>query len=852
MRRDSLFRVFLLTWALTLLSACSMPTLPPPSTEPITITFACMDYQRNRYAELAEDFQKANPDVRVQLVSADEASGIQREGSTLTSGGNEIAGLSTAADTFVWFARLTPDDWAYLLDLQPFVDDTLSFPTDDFYPGALDHFRWQGALHGLPAEVLPILIFYDKTMFDEAGAPYPQIGWTWDEFLEVADRLTRRQGDKVTRYGFVDAYPHDTIAAMLSGHGVSLWDERSTPPRPLFDRSEVADVLRRYLDMALTDGVMPMPEIGSNMMAFNLANEGKAAMWTDSVFDYDYHAHRTKLGLAPFPEAKGAATPRFMNGFFASAGTRHPEAAWRWLTYLGAHYQPSDGFLPGRRSIGERMSWWRGLDADVQAVLDYALAHPAPPENPLDLPLRQAISRVIKGESGVEEALAEAQAEALALQSQLAAATPASPQAVASPEATPGTGSTIAFAPAQSSDAALYRNLAALFHESYPEITVDVIPISYDLAELAANSDCFEGGFSVASPEFRQLVRNLEPLLASEGGLDLSDFYPVMLESLQYNGELWGLPYSADAVMLYYNRARFDEAEVVPPQPGWTFDEFLSAAAALSDADRYGFTTREGAYGDLIFALGRLGARLLDRSQDLPRPTFDDPTVVAALARYADAVRQRPLSLATPSTQSGWPDGTIWGVHPAGVETGLAAMWIDYISAQAAAPPLPFEVGVAPLPIGSEASTEFEVRAYYISAQTPQPQACWQWLTFLSGQPDVAHPLPARRSVVESPGWRGQLDETTLAAYRATLEYRHAPVFSLRWDPPWMAYAYPWLDEAFQDTVTGADAGEALAEVQRKAGAYILCLERQAGFANPDILKACAREVDPRYPLPGG
>jgi len=183
--------LYLLT-ATALLAACAQ-------NEPTTITFACMDYQRSLYEPLVEGFHAADPKVRVQFVSADEASGMQRQGNTVTSDGQEMERLTAHADTFVWFASLRPTDHWFLLDLQPFVDD-LYLPTSDFYPGTLDIFRHQDRLYGLPAEITPHLIFYDKNLFDQAGVPYPRIGWTWDDFEDAASRLTERDGDAITRY----------------------------------------------------------------------------------------------------------------------------------------------------------------------------------------------------------------------------------------------------------------------------------------------------------------------------------------------------------------------------------------------------------------------------------------------------------------------------------------------------------------------------------------------------------------------------------------------------------------------------------------------------------------------------
>jgi ABC-type glycerol-3-phosphate transport system substrate-binding protein len=852
-----------LLWALvsSLLVACTTPVVP--TGEPVTITFACMDYQRDRYEDLVKDFQKANPDVRIQIVSANEASGMQQQGSTVTSSDDEVERLAAAADTFVWFARLRSTDWPYLLNLQPFVDDASPFPADDFYPGTLDDLRWRHDLYGLPAEVLPILIFYDKGMFDEAAVAYPETGWTWDDFLEAADRLTEREEGEVSRYGFVDSHFSNTVLAMMHQYGVPLWDDHVDPPRPLFDRPEVADVLRHYVDLALTYEVMPIPEIGSNVMAFNLVNEGRAAMWTGFAFDYDYHAHRTDVGVVSFPEKVAAAHPRATYGFFGGAGTAHPDAAWRWLTYLSENYQPLDGSLAGHRSVNEESSWWRKLNRDAKAVIEYVLANPSPPSNSLNLPLLRAISTVIEGQVSVEDALAMAQVQALELQAELTHATPAAPQPVAPPEPTPGGAQTvISFAPPPAADAAVYRELADRFREIRSDVRVEITSSYSSLETLAQGNDCLGGMFPVYAAEVRQHVRSLQPLLGADADFDLADFYPVMLEPLQYDGELWGIPYEADALMIYYNRDRLVESGVALPEPGWTIDDFLDTALSLSvgNSDLYGFTTREGAYGDLIFVLERMGARLFDDSaangNALPSPTFDDPTVVSALARYADVARLGSLSLATPSRQIGWPDARMMGDHPAGVRSGQVTMWVDYFQDYAISPPLPFEAGVAPLPVtsgsaGIQTTTEFNVSAYYISAHTAEPQVCWEWLIFLSAQPGVAQLLPARRSIVESSSWQSRIGEADLPAYRAILGYDNTRVFALRWDIPWLGYAYPWLDEAFQAVLAGDGSERALAGAQHKAEAYVQCLEREGSFVDRDVLKACAGEVDPDYPAVG-
>jgi ABC-type glycerol-3-phosphate transport system substrate-binding protein len=146
--------------------------------------------------------------------------------------GNRFERLAVAADTFVGYTRFQPADWHFLSDLSPFVNDP-SFPADDFYPGALDHFRWQGGIYGLPAEIRPFLIFYDRELFDRAGVSHPYVGWTWDDLAQAAAQLTEREDQAVQRYGFVDDWPEMTVTAMMHQHGASLWDDRTHPPPAL-------------------------------------------------------------------------------------------------------------------------------------------------------------------------------------------------------------------------------------------------------------------------------------------------------------------------------------------------------------------------------------------------------------------------------------------------------------------------------------------------------------------------------------------------------------------------------------------------------------------------------------------
>ena len=61
---------------------------------------------------------------------------------------------------------------------------------DDFYPSVLDGNKWEGKSFNLPDVVHPggnIALAYNKTMLEEKGLPIPEIGWTMQDWTEVAE-----------------------------------------------------------------------------------------------------------------------------------------------------------------------------------------------------------------------------------------------------------------------------------------------------------------------------------------------------------------------------------------------------------------------------------------------------------------------------------------------------------------------------------------------------------------------------------------------------------------------------------------------------------------------------------------
>ena len=62
----------------------------------------------------------------------------------------------------------------------------------DVEPNLLNALRYNGTLNLFPTEWNTVVSYYNTDMFAEAGLQPPSPGWTWNDLLETAQKLTKR------------------------------------------------------------------------------------------------------------------------------------------------------------------------------------------------------------------------------------------------------------------------------------------------------------------------------------------------------------------------------------------------------------------------------------------------------------------------------------------------------------------------------------------------------------------------------------------------------------------------------------------------------------------------------------
>lgn len=270
----------------------------------------------------------------------------------------------------------------YLLDI-----------TDLFESGAVDVTKYpahtvathtvDGVLRGIPRDFDAIAVYYNKTLFDEAGVEYPKDGWTWDEFIETAKKLTNPDagihGCSIAANG--QAFGYDYIY----GNGGMLFDENGMYVVNTPENAEAFQKLHDAIHVEkISATVEEQVEIAKNVRFLS----GTDAMVFDGSWNMATYqeAYGDMLGVVSLPIMKEATTISHSLSWVDAATTKHPEEVKKFLTYLAgyeAQAQAAQAVIPAYEGTPEL---WAAKFADYNTdaflgPIASGAAHPLPAAN---------------------------------------------------------------------------------------------------------------------------------------------------------------------------------------------------------------------------------------------------------------------------------------------------------------------------------------------------------------------------------------------------------------------------------------------------------------------------------------
>ena len=211
----------------------------------------------------------------------------------------------------------------------------------------------------------------------------------------------------------------------------------------------------------------------------------------------------------------------------------------------------------------------------------------------------------------------------------------------------------------------------------------------------------------------------------------VDSFYPAFLKNAEVHGYTWGVPFQRSTIVLFWNKAAFQEAALNPDQPPATWAEHAQFAENLTkrtgDAvERWGVQIPSSGFAYWLFQALATEAGGTLASPDGKKTDFASPACIEALRYWID------LS----SKYHAHPPGVVeWGTTPRDfLEQKVAMIWTTTGNLSNIRANAKFPFGVAMLPAGKQRGSPTGGGNFYLfKAATPaQRTAGLQFLRWIS------------------------------------------------------------------------------------------------------------------------
>jgi sn-glycerol 3-phosphate transport system substrate-binding protein len=211
---------------------------------------------------------------------------------------------------------------------------------DDFWPALRGNATANGKIYAVPFQNSTPLVYINADQFKEVGLDPAKPPATWAELVEAAAKLTKREGDKITRYGFEMPGSYDYLGwltqAFTMSNGGQFFNV-STPGEVYYDQPSTRGALQFLHDLVFTHKVMPEGVIDPNQVSTDFF-AGKASMVLLSTGSLSFIRNGAKFPytVAFVPRNVRNAVPIGGGSLIVFKGItpEQRKAAWKFVTYM--------------------------------------------------------------------------------------------------------------------------------------------------------------------------------------------------------------------------------------------------------------------------------------------------------------------------------------------------------------------------------------------------------------------------------------------------------------------------------------------------------------------------------------
>ena len=315
-------------------SASSVAEMKGTGDNEINILIYAQDHEKAVYQELIDKFTKEH---------ADEISTVNFEVTTQDEYATKMTAAMTAGELPDIFyvgpeAVRSYVDNGYVQPLDDLVDATA---VDNLWPAIKSAYMYDGSnigsgsLYCLPKDLSCFAFAYNKDLFDEAGLEYPdpENPYTWEEFADVCQKLTKdKDGDgEIDQWGVANANAFGFTPYVYGNGGQFLNDDQT---KVVIDENQnFKDAFQYYTDLTLKYKVTPTVEQDTALGGYQRWLDGQVAFYAcgtwdvaafmdDATFPYNWDLCGWPVG----PNGDGKSTAWLGTvGFAVSSQAKNPD-----------------------------------------------------------------------------------------------------------------------------------------------------------------------------------------------------------------------------------------------------------------------------------------------------------------------------------------------------------------------------------------------------------------------------------------------------------------------------------------------------------------------------------------------
>ncbi|HEY4390635.1 MAG TPA: sugar ABC transporter substrate-binding protein [Paenibacillus sp.] len=298
---------------------------PAADGKEVTLTYAIWESNQEKgLRTMADEFESANPGIKINI----ELTGWSDYWTMLEAG----ATGGSLPDVF-WMHSNEIYRYAsnnMLLDLTDKISSSDKVDLSKFPEGLVKMYNLNDKQFAVPKDFDTIGLWYNKTMFDEAGLSYPDETWTWDDLYTAAKALT-----KDGKYGILTPLHNQEgyYNFVYQNGGSIITDDKKSG----YDDPKTIEALEYYVKF-IRDGLSP--QIYGDSERAEAMKNGVAAMgffgsWNLSGFTAnEFLANNFDVAVLPKKEQQASIYNGLGNTI--AHNTKHPEEAWKFVEYLGS------------------------------------------------------------------------------------------------------------------------------------------------------------------------------------------------------------------------------------------------------------------------------------------------------------------------------------------------------------------------------------------------------------------------------------------------------------------------------------------------------------------------------------